>query len=115
MKIDKGNVHVVDLIHRLRRENKPIWKKTAEMLARPRRRKVEINLSKIDRYGKEGMVVLVPGKVLGDGRLTKKLTIAALAFSTSAKKVISETGGKMILIDDLLKGKTLPKDIILLS
>ena len=33
-------------------------------------------------------------KVLGDGELTKKLTVEAAAFSKSAKQKIEEAGGK---------------------
>lgn len=33
------------------------------------------------------------GKILGNGKLTKKLTVKANAFSSSAKKAIEEKGG----------------------
>lgn len=37
-------------------------------------------------------------KILGDGELTKKLTVSAHAFSASAKKKIEEKGGTCELI-----------------
>lgn len=66
-----------------------------------------INLSDLDRF-EDGAVVnqeaiLAAGlvkkpldgiKVLGDGELTKKLTVEAAAFSKSAKQKIEEAGGK---------------------
>jgi large subunit ribosomal protein L15 len=38
-------------------------------------------------------------KILGDGDLTKKLTIRAHAFSKSAKEKIEQAGGEAILIE----------------
>ena len=110
---NKSNLRMVELINRLRKENKPLWKRTAELLAKPRRRKVQVNISKISRYGKDGMVVLVPGKVLGDGLLNKKLTIAAYSFSLSARKLIEQGGGKAMTINELLDQKVAPSKVLL--
>ena len=38
-------------------------------------------------------------KILGDGELTKKLTIEAHAFSASASEKIAKAGGKAVVID----------------
>jgi large subunit ribosomal protein L15 len=45
-------------------------------------------------------------KVLGDGELTKKLTIEAHAFSASASEKIEKAGGKAVVIDDSKPAKT---------
>lgn len=111
----KGNSHLMTLINKLKKEKKAIWDKAAEMLERPRRNRVEVNISKIEKYGKDGLVVLVPGKVLGEGKLSKKLTIAAFSFSASAEKIISESGGKAVEIESLLEKGVEPKDVLLLS
>lgn len=39
-----------------------------------------------------------PVKVLGNGKLTKKLNVTAQAFSASAKKAIEAAGGKAIVV-----------------
>ncbi len=45
-----------------------------------------------------------PGvKILGQGKLTKKLTVKANSFSESAKKVIMEAGGSVQLITKVKK------------
>lgn len=80
-----------------------IWKVVATYLEGSNSRRPEVNLSKIDKYAKEGEIVLVPGKVLGMGELTKKLTICAYAFSSSALYKISQNGSKIISISDLIK------------
>ena len=70
-----------------------------------------INVSALDRF-EDGAVVdaealLSAGvlskceygvKILGGGKLTKKLTVKASAFSESAKKIIEEAGGKAEVI-----------------
>jgi large subunit ribosomal protein L15 len=41
----------------------------------------------------------VPVKVLGDGELTKSLTVHAHAFSKTARERIESTGGSCVLVD----------------
>ncbi len=83
--------------------NAPVWRAVADLLERPRRRRVEVNLSKINRYANEGEMVVVPGKVLGAGRLDKKVTIAAFGFSRTALEKIKASGSRAITISDALK------------
>ncbi len=69
---------------------------------------VEINVSDLDRFEdgtvvdaavlKESGVITLPKvndgiKILGNGELTKKLTVKANAFTASAKEKISKAGG----------------------
>jgi len=85
-------------------ENKAnIWKDVAEKLKKPTRQRVEVNLKKINRYAREGETILVPGIVLSDGFLDKKVTIAAWKFSKRAKEKIEKTGGKAISIEELIR------------
>ncbi|MCX8195962.1 MAG: 50S ribosomal protein L18e [Acidilobaceae archaeon] len=75
-----------------RREGAGAWLAVVEELERPRRRRVEVNLSKINRHALEGEMVLVPGAVLGTGRVEKKLTVAALRFSKAAREKLLAAG-----------------------
>jgi len=75
----------------------------AEKMGRSTRRKVEVDVSRIERYAKKGETVVVPGKVLGAGILTKPVTIAAAAFSVSAIGKIEKAGGKIITIAELIE------------
>jgi large subunit ribosomal protein L18e len=59
-------------------------------------------VGKIGRYTSDGDIVVVPGKVLGSGSLTHKVTVAALNASTSARSSIVGAGGSLISIDELL-------------
>ncbi|MEM3374269.1 MAG: 50S ribosomal protein L18e [Candidatus Woesearchaeota archaeon] len=79
-----------------------IWKVVATYLEKSSKR-AEVNLSKIDKYAREGEIVVVPGKVLGMGDLTKKLTICAYGFSSSALLKIQENGSSVMSLSDLIK------------
>jgi len=101
------NVHLRRLIRFLEKasnENKVrIWKYVAELLSKPTRQRIEVNLSKIDKHTKEGDIVVVPGKVLGSGKLTKKVTIAAWKFSENALLKAKKSGANIITIEELVK------------
>lgn len=114
--MEKGpeNKRLLELIEELRKANKGIWKKAAEELSKPTRRRPEVNVSKIDKYAKDGSVVLVPGKVLGSGFITKKVTVAAFNFSGSARAHIAKSGGRAIGIHELIAENPQGKDVIIL-
>jgi large subunit ribosomal protein L18e len=80
-----------------------LWKRIAVELDKPTRSKREVNVFKIDTVAKDGEVVVVPGKVLGSGVLSKKLTVAALSFSDSAKEKIVSQQGEVLSIEELMK------------
>ena len=86
-----------------------IWKRLADDLSKSTRERRAVNLNRITRHTKANEIVVVPGKVLGTGELAHSLTIAAFAFSETAKKQIEAAKGKAITIQELLKQK--PKDI----
>ncbi len=100
------NIYLRRLIHTLKKYSRefkaPIWRDVAEYLSRPTRKRVEVNLSRINRYAKDGDVVVVPGKVLGSGTLSRKVTVAAWRFSRSAYEKIRKVG-EAITIEELLR------------
>lgn len=114
-RIRKDNSQLATLIQKLRLANKAIWKKAAYELAKPRRMRVEVNLSKIELYAKDGGTMLVPGKVLGTGSISKKATIAAASFSENARSMIHNAGGRTISIEELFLTNPEGKDISVLT
>ncbi|MFH1520196.1 MAG: 50S ribosomal protein L18e [Candidatus Micrarchaeota archaeon] len=115
MKKEKDNQVLRLLIGDLMKTDKPFWKKVAYELSKPRRQRVEVNLSKIDAYANDTVTLLVPGKVLGSGNVSKKVTVAAFAFSESAKQLISVAGGKAMTIDSLRKTNPEGKGVTILK
>jgi len=110
----KENPFLIALIKNLRKEKRPIWQKVAYELSKPRRKKVEVNLSKLDEYCNDGGSVIVPGKVLGAGKMTKKLLVAAFGFSQSARKSIESAGGKALSIEAMYKNNQSGKDLTII-
>ena len=113
--ITKDNAQLIESIRKLDHHEKAIWKKVAYELAKPRRQRIEVNLSKIDTYAKEGDFILVPGKVLGSGGMNKKITVAAFSFSESAKKLITDAGAKAISLEELMQQRPDGRGILILK
>ena len=103
MKLSKTNPNTIDLIESLTKqssaEDAPIWKAVANELKRANRKNKEVNVYHIDKYDD---TVLVPTKVLGEGNITKKVTVAAFKFSQEAENKITAAGGKCLKIDELM-------------
>jgi large subunit ribosomal protein L18e len=101
----KSNPNTARLAGELKKialENKaPVWKYIAEILEKPECRWAEVNVSKLDAYVKENSVVIVPGKLLGDGEIKKPVTVTAFKFSSSARKKIADAGGKIVSLPEL--------------
>jgi len=103
-KTNPNLVKLIEFLFKASAENKvKIWKDIAERLARPKRLYAEVNVSKIQRYANEGDMIVVPGKVLGGGKILKPVTVAALSFSESAKRKIESVGGKCLSIRELVE------------
>ena len=93
---------ISDLKAQERDNGAAIWRDIAKRLEKPKRNWAETNLSKLDRYAKDGETIIIPGKVLAAGEINKKLTVAAWSFSEAAEKAIVDAGGKAIGIRDLM-------------
>jgi len=66
------------------------WREVAAILSGPRRNFVNLNLGEIDNQAKDGEIIVVPGKVLSQGEITKKTKIIALNFSEKAKEKLEK-------------------------
>ena len=97
------NPYLKELIEELKKTKRPIWLAVAKKLGKPRRRKIEVNLSHIDRHTKKGDTIVVPGIVLASGELTKTVNVAAWRFSSAAKDKIEKSKNKAMTIDELVK------------
>jgi Ribosomal protein L18E len=66
---------------------------------RPNAKKIDvINVGVLDQMvGEDGRIDLSGKKVLGDGRITRKLIVSAANFSRSAKEKIEAAGGEVVV------------------
>ncbi len=94
-----------------RSQGAPVWDSSSVHLSNPRRRRVEVNLSRINRVASEKDTILVPGKVLGSGKLDHRVKIAAFDFTISARNKINDSGGKCLTIEELLKQQPEGKNV----
>ncbi|MCK4484823.1 MAG: 50S ribosomal protein L18e, partial [Candidatus Thorarchaeota archaeon] len=72
-----------------------IWKRVAELIARPARKRATVNVGKIGRHTRAGDIIVVPGKILGSGIIPHKVTVAAMNASTTARSAIVNAGGSL--------------------
>ena len=105
--VKSQNPELLKLILSLRKKAKEndaaIWRAVANNLSTSKRRRIAINLSRLNRCTKEKEIVVVPGKVLGAGRLEHPVTVAAFAFSAEARSKIAQAKGKCLPITELLE------------
>lgn len=85
-----------------------VWRAVAVKLAAPASQRSEVNVSKISKFAKDGETVVVPGKLLGDGSIDKKVTVVGFKASEGAIKKIEKAGGKFVEIRDFIAKN--PKD-----
>ena len=106
MKVKISNPERLELLRVLRKSSHKgkvkIWSVLAECIERPKRRRVTVNLSRIDRYTKDGEIVLIPGKTLGSGTLTHPVSVAAFSFSEKAREKVESIGGKCLTIREMI-------------
>ncbi len=107
MKNNKTDPALIALIDDLKAQEREtgaaIWRDIAKRLEKPRKNWAETNLSKLDRYAKEGDVIIVPGKVLAAGKISKTVTVAAYSFSEAARAAILASGGNALCIPELME------------
>jgi len=105
--VKSQNPELLNVIRFLRKKAKEndaaIWRDVADRLSSSRRRRVAVNLSRLNRHTKERETVIVPGKVLGAGKVEHPIIVAAFAFSKQAQSKISNAKGKCLTVSELLK------------
>ena len=107
--IPKQNAELVRLVVELRRaaraHHAPVWASVADRLERPRHQSVPLNVGRLDRLAEPEETVAVPGKLLADGPLSKRLTVGAFAYSAEARAKIHAAGGSALSLHDLVRAK----------
>ena len=92
-----------------------IWGKLAEYALKPSIARRDLNLNRIDQLTKENDIVVFPGKVLGTGNISHKITLFSFSISNSAAAKIIEKGGKLITYSDLIEQNPTGKGVVLLG
>jgi len=104
-----------DLKRASTKNDAPIWAKLAEYALKPSSARRDLNLNRIGQLTKENDIVVFPGKVLGTGSITHKITLFSFSISMSAANKILEKGGKLITHSDLIEQNPTGKGVVLLG
>jgi large subunit ribosomal protein L18e len=106
-KIKTTNPDLINLFFSLKKQsnqtNTKIWRNIGKQLAKPKRNRIKVNISRINRHSKNNDTIIVPGKVLGAGQINHPVTVAAFAFSEKAGKKIKAAKGKCLSFYELIK------------
>jgi large subunit ribosomal protein L18e len=94
---------MLELRRAARQGNAPVWRAVAERLARSRHGVVPLNVGQLERIAETGETVVVAGKLLAEGPLSKRLTVGAFAYSAEARAKIHAAGGNALSLSELLK------------
>ena len=107
-------LHMVkDLKQASKKNEAPIWSKIADLALKPSSSKRTINLTRINRITKESDILFVPGKVLGTGNLSHKITLSSFSISTTAANKIIQSGGNIMTYSDMIKKFPTGKGVII--
>lgn len=106
---------IIELTKAAKAHQAPIWRATAERLARPRHQSFPLNVGHLDRLAQAKETIVVPGKLLAEGRLTKPLTIGALSYSAEARSKVHAAGGSALSISEVLKSHPDGKGVRILA
>jgi large subunit ribosomal protein L18e len=109
----KKNTELVETI--IAAKKNKAWLEVAGVLSGPRRNRININLEEIDKEAKEGETIIVSGKVLSQGEITKKVKIASLNFSEKAKEKLLNAKCELSNILDEIKKNPQAKNIKVLK
>ena len=94
---------IAELRKRAKEQKALLWKRVADDLEKATRQRRVVNISRINRVTKENEIIIVPGKVLGSGNISHKLTVAGFQFSAGAKESLKKAGGKCISLLEVSK------------
>ncbi len=98
----KTDNYIVDTLNELNKHSS--WKSIAQAVSGSVRKYPSVNLREIDNQSSEGDTIIVPGKVLGSGNISKKIKICALRFSSTAvDKIDKIKAQRELLIEEVKK------------
>ena len=78
----KKNISLAETIIKIKKKNPEI----AKILARPVKKSLRVNLKSIEEKSGDFKNILVPGKILSEGNIFKKIKVVALDASNRAKE-----------------------------
>ena len=106
---------IMDLKEASRKNDAPLWRSIATRLEGSSRNWPSVNVSKLEYNINKNGKAIIPGKLMGTGILTKKMTVAAYSFTDSAKEKIQSAGGKCLTYNEMIKATPKGTDVMVIG
>ena len=106
---------IVELREASRKNEAPLWRSIADRLEGSSRNWPSVNVSKLEYNINKNGKAIVPGKLMGTGMVTKKMTVAAYSFTDSAKEKIQSAGGKCLTYNEMIKATPKGTDVMVIG
>ena len=106
---------IMDLKEASRKNDAPLWRSIATRLEGSSRNWPSVNISKLEYNINKNGKAIIPGKLMGTGIVTKKMTVAAYSFTDSAKEKIQSAGGKCLTYNEMIKATPKGTDIVVIG
>lgn len=91
------------------------WLPIAKKIASSRRKYSKVNLSDIEAKTSAGDTVIIIGKVLGSGDITKKVRVCAFNFSKSALDKLKKSKSEIVSVMEEIKKNPKAEGIKIIS
>jgi large subunit ribosomal protein L18e len=98
-----------------KKNNAPIWSRLAELALKPSSARRTINIGQIDKFVKDNDVIVVPGKVLGTGNISHKITLCSFSISNTGAKKVLQSGGKILNFSELINSHPTGKGVTIIG
>ena len=106
--------HMIKELKQASKKNEaPIWSRLAALALKPSSSRRVVNLTRINKSTKENDILFVPGKVLGTGNISHKITLSSFSMSATAANKIIQTGGTIMTYSDMIKKYPTGKGVII--
>jgi len=92
----KKNPELVETI--IKAKKNKAWLEIGNLISGPKRRQISVNLERIEEETEEGDTVIVPGKVLSKGEISKKVRVVALSFSKEAREKLKAKSCEIVSV-----------------
>lgn len=109
----KTSDELVDTIIASKKNDK--WNGVASILSGPRSRRLNLNLGEINKISKAGEMLVVPGKILSQGEIEKKIEVIAFGFSENAREKLLKAGCEIKTISEEIKKNPEAKGLRILT
>ena len=111
----KNSSELVETIRVAKKTGSKFWLQVAGILASPRRERIALNLEDIEKSTTEGDSIVIPGKVLSLGEISKKIAVIAFNFSEKAREKILKNKAQALSILEEVKRNPQAKGLRMLG